>query len=230
MSTAEKPDLPLTVYYDKSCPLCATEIHALRDLDPKGFRLVDCSAPDFADAMRDDMMARMHARDAQGRWLTGWTPSRRSTRPPAEAYVAAMGKPEPAPGVRPDVCLDRAQPAGAVAPRVASRGSGCCWAAATLQRWPVLELDPGRRGRTLGTNTRQFLPRRGRARQTRHVGLPWLEIALFVPLPAASRELPQGVVAFRIVAAQRAAARFIGFLGLAEGEHRGLTVRQNGLA
>jgi predicted DCC family thiol-disulfide oxidoreductase YuxK len=71
MTTADKPVLPLTVYYDKSCPLCATEIHALRDLDPKGFRLVDCSAPDFVDAMRDDMMARMHARDAQGRWLTG---------------------------------------------------------------------------------------------------------------------------------------------------------------
>jgi len=71
MSTAEKPVLPLTVYYDKSCPLCATEIHALRDLDPKGFRLVDCSAPDFADARRDDMMARMHARSADGRWLTG---------------------------------------------------------------------------------------------------------------------------------------------------------------
>jgi predicted DCC family thiol-disulfide oxidoreductase YuxK len=71
MTTADKPVLPLTVYYDRSCPLCATEMHALRDLDPKGFRLVDCSAPDFADAMRDDMMARMHARGADGRWLTG---------------------------------------------------------------------------------------------------------------------------------------------------------------
>ena len=71
MNTADKPVLPLTVYYDKSCPLCATEIHALRDLDPKGFRLVDCSAPDFVDPMREDMMTRMHARDAQGRWLTG---------------------------------------------------------------------------------------------------------------------------------------------------------------
>ena len=71
MNFADKPVLPLTVYYDKSCPLCATEIHALRDLEPDGFRLVDCSARDFADARRDAMMARIHARDAQGRWLTG---------------------------------------------------------------------------------------------------------------------------------------------------------------
>ena len=71
MNTDAKPRLPLTVYYDKSCPLCATEIHALREMDPKGFRLVDCSAPGFADARRDDMMARMHARGADGRWLTG---------------------------------------------------------------------------------------------------------------------------------------------------------------
>jgi len=71
MNTDAPQRLPLTVYYDKSCPLCATEMHALRDLDPKGFRLVDCSAPDFVDAMREDMMARMHARSADGRWLTG---------------------------------------------------------------------------------------------------------------------------------------------------------------
>src|SRR5258706_9810997 len=72
MNTANKPVLPLMVYYDKSCPLCATEMHALRERDKDGqLKFVDCSAPDFSDARRDDMMARMHARDAQGRLLTG---------------------------------------------------------------------------------------------------------------------------------------------------------------
>jgi len=67
------------VYYDKSCPLCATEMHALRELDWRGrLRLVDCSAPDFdgGDAAREGisrqaMMSRLHARDPEGRWLTG---------------------------------------------------------------------------------------------------------------------------------------------------------------
>lgn len=67
---------PLTVYYDASCPMCASEMHALRDAEGGGrLRLVDCSAPDFdagacAEGMtRDAMMTRLHARDATGRWL-----------------------------------------------------------------------------------------------------------------------------------------------------------------
>lgn len=75
MNTANKPVPPLTVYYDKSCPLCATEMHALRDLDRQGrIALVDCSAPDFAscDGMsRDALMTRIHARNPQGLWLVG---------------------------------------------------------------------------------------------------------------------------------------------------------------
>ena len=36
---------PLTIYYDASCPLCAAEMHALRDEDHAcRLRLVDCSA------------------------------------------------------------------------------------------------------------------------------------------------------------------------------------------
>ena len=131
MNTADKPVLPLTIFYDKSCPICATEIHALRDLDRDGrLLLVDCSAPDFADGKRDDMMARMHARGADGRWLTGLNAF--------EAIYAAAGlkrtsrlwgQPEPAPGVRPDVCLDCAQPSAAVAPGIASRDSAVAPAA-----------------------------------------------------------------------------------------------------
>jgi predicted DCC family thiol-disulfide oxidoreductase YuxK len=70
---------PLTVFYDASCPLCATEMHALRELDPEGrIELVDCSASDFDESVlagmpitRADLMQRIHARDARGRWRVG---------------------------------------------------------------------------------------------------------------------------------------------------------------
>src|SRR5262249_38634130 len=63
------------VYYDKSCPLCATEMHALKERGGD-FRLVDCSAVDFPEqgaegVTRECMMTRMHAQDAQGKWLVG---------------------------------------------------------------------------------------------------------------------------------------------------------------
>lgn len=71
---------PLTVFYDASCPTCASEMHGLRDhLDAKDrLVLVDCSAARFDDAFltgdgltRADLMHRMHARDATGRWFIG---------------------------------------------------------------------------------------------------------------------------------------------------------------
>jgi len=70
---------PLTVFYDASCPLCATEMHALRRrVADGGLELVDCSAPDFDESVlagvgikRADLMDRIHARDAHGRWLVG---------------------------------------------------------------------------------------------------------------------------------------------------------------
>ena len=70
---------PLTVFYDASCPMCASEMHALRDLDTHGrLKLVDCSAPEFRDdglraegITRAVLMGRIHARDAHGRWLIG---------------------------------------------------------------------------------------------------------------------------------------------------------------
>lgn len=70
---------PLTIYYDASCPLCAREMHALKDYDRgQRLRLVDCSEvgfsdPDAADAgvTRAQMMELIRARDADGRWFVG---------------------------------------------------------------------------------------------------------------------------------------------------------------
>jgi len=69
---------PLTVFYDASCPLCANEMRALKSRDRDGrLTLVDCSAPEFdAGALglpvaRAALMERIHARDGDGRWLTG---------------------------------------------------------------------------------------------------------------------------------------------------------------
>ncbi len=79
MNTLTKFCVPLTVYYDKSCPMCAEEMRVLEELDWRGrLRLVDCSAPEFDEAeaakegvTRAAMMTRLHARDPEGRWLTG---------------------------------------------------------------------------------------------------------------------------------------------------------------
>lgn len=78
-STIPRISFPLTVYYDASCPLCASEIHALAAHDRAGrLALVDCSADDFderpfaADGVtRAAMLEEIHARDASGRWLKG---------------------------------------------------------------------------------------------------------------------------------------------------------------
>jgi predicted DCC family thiol-disulfide oxidoreductase YuxK len=67
---------PLTVYYDASCPLCATEMHALKARDVRRrLILVDCSDDAFdANARgitRDSMMRIIHARDGNGQWIRG---------------------------------------------------------------------------------------------------------------------------------------------------------------
>lgn len=70
---------PLTIYYDASCPLCATELHTLRDHDRTcQIRLVDCSAPGFDDSAlaaagypRAELMRLIHARDTAGHWYRG---------------------------------------------------------------------------------------------------------------------------------------------------------------
>jgi len=65
---------PLTVYYDASCPLCTAELETLKARDEDGLlHLVDCSkgVVAFEDVTQEQMMARIHARDATGRWLRG---------------------------------------------------------------------------------------------------------------------------------------------------------------
>ena len=68
---------PLTIYYDASCPLCAAEMHTIIETDfEKKLILVDCSAdsfnePAFCPSTKAAMMARIHAVDAAGQWLTG---------------------------------------------------------------------------------------------------------------------------------------------------------------
>jgi predicted DCC family thiol-disulfide oxidoreductase YuxK len=79
MSNADRVAYPLTIYYDASCPVCATEMNAIKAHDPQHrLTLVDCSADPMADGApaqagipRAVLMQAIHARDANGVWLRG---------------------------------------------------------------------------------------------------------------------------------------------------------------
>ena len=70
---------PVTIFYDASCAMCASEMHALKARDRANrLELVDCSAPGFDETVlagtgirREDLMTLIHARDAHGTWLVG---------------------------------------------------------------------------------------------------------------------------------------------------------------
>lgn len=72
-------EYPLRIYYDASCPLCRAELHSLKTRDEaEALELVDCSGSGFSDPDLQQAgiavgtaMARIHARDAHGRWFDG---------------------------------------------------------------------------------------------------------------------------------------------------------------
>lgn len=70
------PHWPLTLYYDGDCPLCAREIRFLsRHADTQRLLLIDIGSADFqADKVGIDsatLANRLHARFADGQWVTG---------------------------------------------------------------------------------------------------------------------------------------------------------------
>ena len=77
MNTALNVSYPITIYYDASCPLCAAEMHTLKETDVENkLILVDCSAtnfnePAFCPISKADMLSRIHAQDAAGQWISG---------------------------------------------------------------------------------------------------------------------------------------------------------------
>ena len=74
-----KPSSPLTIYYDASCPLCTSEMAAIRSHDRCGrLAMVDCSGtngsslPTACDGITTEAMMRsLHARTTDGNWLVG---------------------------------------------------------------------------------------------------------------------------------------------------------------
>jgi predicted DCC family thiol-disulfide oxidoreductase YuxK len=63
------------VYYDGACPVCSREIATYRRAEgAEGLRFVDVSCPDATlapDLTREDALARMHVRRADGSLVSG---------------------------------------------------------------------------------------------------------------------------------------------------------------
>ncbi|HPV25491.1 MAG TPA: DCC1-like thiol-disulfide oxidoreductase family protein, partial [Casimicrobium sp.] len=68
MNNAIAVQYPLTIFYDRSCPLCTREVTVLKQYDHADqLQLVDCSPTDFTEVeghTREAMMRLIHARDA----------------------------------------------------------------------------------------------------------------------------------------------------------------------
>jgi predicted DCC family thiol-disulfide oxidoreductase YuxK len=68
------PLSPLTLYHDGDCPLCAREIQPLnRHANAQRLLLIDIGSEAFqADCVGiDTLINRLHARFADGQWVTG---------------------------------------------------------------------------------------------------------------------------------------------------------------
>jgi len=70
------PAWPLTLYYDGDCPLCAREIRVLRRrAAAQRLQLVDIAAAGFDPAplgvSQAQLQQRLHARFADGQWVSG---------------------------------------------------------------------------------------------------------------------------------------------------------------
>ena len=70
---------PLTIYFDASCRLCNSEMQNIKLHDTNNqLILIDCSTPTFNETpfhaegiTKILMMNRLHAQDANGKWLVG---------------------------------------------------------------------------------------------------------------------------------------------------------------
>jgi predicted DCC family thiol-disulfide oxidoreductase YuxK len=62
----------VTVWHDGDCPLCRREIALMRRLDTRGaIEFVDAAGPAMCPLDRAEMLARFHAREADGPLLSG---------------------------------------------------------------------------------------------------------------------------------------------------------------
>lgn len=62
----------VTVWHDGDCPLCRREIALMRRLDTRGaIAFVDATGPAMCPLDRSEMLARFHAREADGPLLSG---------------------------------------------------------------------------------------------------------------------------------------------------------------
>jgi len=72
---ASESPLPLTVYYDGDCIVCAKEVSHYARLDGgKKLKTVDIATAGFEPVngrTREELMRQMHVRDAAGLWHTG---------------------------------------------------------------------------------------------------------------------------------------------------------------
>jgi predicted DCC family thiol-disulfide oxidoreductase YuxK len=66
----------IEVFYDGGCPVCLREVRVLRRLDRRGrIQFTDIDAAGFQVPLpgpaSDELMARIHARTADGAWIEG---------------------------------------------------------------------------------------------------------------------------------------------------------------